>query len=134
MLLPDQPRDFPYRRWVRMSFRALHIFAIGVLIGGHVFDQSVALLMPWLIFAVTSGVLLLVTDLVASCAVLFEARGLAIVAKLVLLVLVPVFWDARVFILAVVLVIGVFFSHMPGKYRHRVMIAKKWVTADNKVE
>lgn len=133
-LLPERPRDFPYRRWVRMSCRALHIFAIGILLGGHVFNQSVDALMPWLMLAIGSGFLLLATDLLASCAVLFEARGLAILAKLLLLLLVPVFWEARVFILAVALVIGVFFSHMPGKYRHRVLIAPNWVTAGNKTE
>ena len=134
LLLPEKPRDFPYRRWVRMSCRALHIFGIGVLLGGHVFEQPVDLIMPWLLLAVASGFLLLATDLVASCAVLFEARGLAILAKLLLLLLVPILWDARVFILAIALVIGVFFSHMPGKYRHRVLIAPNWVTAGNRTE
>ena len=57
-------------------------------------------------------------DLYASCAVLCELRGLAVLLKLVLLLLVQVWWDLRVPLLLSALVIGSVVSHMPGRFRH----------------
>ena len=115
-LFPKVPRDFSYRRGVRIALRAAHIFTAGTLLGGYIFDQPVAVLEPWLFGTVISGFLLLATDLHASLAVLLELRGLGVLVKLVLLALVPVFWDAHISLLIAALMIGAVTSHMPGKY------------------
>ncbi len=62
------------------------------------------------------------TDLHASVAVLCEARGIAVIAKVVLLLLIPVFWEVRVPLLVIILLIGAVSSHMPKRMRHRVLI------------
>lgn len=74
--------------------------------------------------------LLTSTDLHASFAVLCELRGLAVVAKLLLVLAVPFFWDARVALLIVALVIGAVVSHMPGRYRHIQILMRGRVVAD----
>lgn len=121
-LLPAEPRDFPFRRTVRILLRSAHIFATGTLVGGYIFNQPTAELMPWLWGSVVTGILLMATDLHASVAVLCEARGIAVVAKVVLFLLVPVFWEARVPLLVIILLIGAASSHMPKRVRHRVLI------------
>lgn len=117
-----QPREFPYRRTVRILLRSVHIFATGTLVGGYIFNQPTVVLMPWLWGSVLTGILLLATDLHASVAVLCEARGIAVIAKVVLLLLIPVFWEARVPLLLMILLIGAVSSHMPKRMRHRVLI------------
>ncbi len=116
------PRDFPYRRTVRILLRSAHIFATGTLVGGYIFDQPTAVLMPWLWGSAVSGILLLATDLHTGIAVLCEARGVAVIAKVVLLLLIPVFWEARIPLLVFILLIGAVSSHMPKRIRHRVLI------------
>ncbi len=131
-LFPRVPRDFTFRRGVRIGLRALHIFTAGTLLAGYIFDQPVAVLELWLFGTVISGFLLLATDLHASLAVLLEVRGLAVFAKLVLMALVPVFWDARVSLLFAALVIGAVTSHMPGKYRHKVILFRDHIVPDQR--
>ncbi|MCB1756085.1 MAG: hypothetical protein KDJ38_11210 [Gammaproteobacteria bacterium] len=118
LLFPEEPRTFPFRRTVRTLLRTLHILAIGTLLGGHIFEQPVELLEPWLWASVISGLLLLATDMHASFEVFFQVHGLVVLLKVALLMLVPVFWEQRVWILIAVLVIGSVSSHMPGRFRH----------------
>jgi hypothetical protein len=123
-LFPSTPRDFPYRRTLRVGLRALHILTAGTLVGGHIFAQPTEVLLPWLLGAILSGSLLLLTDLHASCAFLLEARGVAVIAKLIVLGLVAVFPDKAVVLLVSVLLIGAVSSHLPKRHRHRALLFK----------
>lgn len=131
-LFPENPRDFPYRRALKTSLRTLHIFAAGTFLGGHIFAVSSTQLEPWLWATVLSGLLITMTDLHASFAVLGELRGIAVLVKLLLVLAVPVFWDARVALLIAALVIGAVISHMPGRYRHIQVFLRDRVVADNR--
>ncbi len=119
LLFPEELRTFPFRRTARTILRTLHILTMGTLLGGHIFSQPVAVLEPWLWGAVLSGLLLLATDMHASMSVFYQMHGLVVIIKVGLLLLVPLFWDYRVAILILVLVIGSVSSHMPGRFRHR---------------
>ena len=131
-LFPDPPRDFPARRLTRTVLRAVHILCGGVLLGGYVFAVGGSALNLWWYATVISGGLLLATDLHASCAALFEARGLAVVAKVVLLLLLPVAGEHAIWLLAIVLLIGAVSSHLPGRYRHMVVFLRDRVTVDTR--
>ena len=85
--VPPEPRSFPFRRGLRTLLRALHILTTGVLLGGHVFDQPQELLTPWLWGSIVTGLVLFATDLYASCAVLLEARGVAVFVKIGLMMM-----------------------------------------------
>ena len=102
------------------------------MLGGYVFDQSAAVLEPWLWGTVISGIFILVTDLHASFAVLFEVRGIAVLIKAILLVLIAVFWEERIILLISALVIGVVSSHMPKQYRHKVFFIDKQIISDTR--
>jgi multisubunit Na+/H+ antiporter MnhB subunit len=132
LLFPKVPRNFPFRRTVRTGLRTVHILTSGVLLGGYIFNQPTAELEPWLLATVISGILMLATDVHASAAVLIELRGLAVVIKLVLLALVPVFWDARIALLLASLVIGSIISHMPKRYRHKVLFFHRKIVPDER--
>jgi len=130
ILFPKELRSFPYRRNIRITLRTLHILSGGVLLGGHVFNQPVEALHLWLIATVLSGLLLLLTDLYASAAILFELRGVVGILKISLLLLVPIFWQQRIFILMLVLIIGAVSSHMTGRLRHRRVLFSRCQAID----
>lgn len=131
-LFPAAPRDFPLRRATRSALRTLHILFTGILLGGHVFEQPAGVLTGWLWGSIVSGLVLFATDLYASCAVLFEVRGVAVLAKLLLLLLVPLMWDLRVWLLAAALVIGAVSSHLSRDHRHRLLFFKDRLSVDRR--
>ncbi len=102
--------------------RSAHIFTTSVLLAGFIFAQPTTALMPWLWASVITGMAMLATDVGAVIAALRQLRGLAVIAKVVLLLLVPVFWEARVPLLVTILSIGTVSSHIPKRMRHRVLI------------
>lgn len=120
-LFPTEPRVFPFRRGVRIALRTAHILTSGVLLGGYIFNQPVTVLEPWLWSAVITGLLLFAVDLSATLAVLFELHAVAVIAKILLLPLVFVFWDHRVSLMIIILVIGGISSHMPSRFRHKLI-------------
>lgn len=131
-LFPEQPREFPYRRAIRITLRALHILTTGVLLGGHIFQQPTIALEPWLWVAILSGLTIILTDIYSSFAVLFEIRGIVVLIKIVLLSLVAVFWEQRIFLLVLILFIGAISSHMPKRYRHRLLFLQSKIHPDQR--
>ena len=119
-LLPDSPRDFPGRRLIRSILRTVHILGGGVLIGAYLFEQSASSIHTWYACAVISGLLLLLTDLHASCALVFEWRGLAIMSKIGLMLALPAVPGYEVYILGAILTIGSLSSHLSRQFRHRM--------------
>jgi len=132
LLFPEEPRDFPFRRAVRSLLRALHILTGGTLLGGYVFGQSPDAIRPWLLGTMASGCLLLATDLHASLAVLCEVRGALTVGKLLLLAVVPAIAGAGASLAAGALLIGAVGSHLPRRYRHRVLLFADRIVPDRR--
>ena len=132
VLFPAEPRSFPFRRGIRPLLRALHIMTTGVLLGGHIFEQSAELLLPWLWGSIGTGLALFATDLYASAAVILEVRGMAVFVKIGLLMLIPVMWDHRVALLTAALIIGAISSHLPRTYRHLLLFFRDKVVVDQR--
>ncbi|MBI4025684.1 MAG: hypothetical protein HY360_11940 [Verrucomicrobia bacterium] len=118
ILFPDPPRELPAERAIRMSLRTAHIAATGILLGGHCFGVAPDRLIPWLWPAILSGAAFVAVELYGSCAWFFETRGVLVALKWLLLLLVPIFWEARVWLLLTILAIGSVGSHMPGRFRY----------------
>jgi len=117
---------------LRNLIRALHILATGVLLGGYIFLQPAIALEPWLLASVITGLLLLAIDLHASMAVLLEVRGLLLLIKLALLLLLPIFEQLSIPLLIIVLFIGAIGSHMTKRYRHKVLLFEKFIVPDER--
>jgi hypothetical protein len=117
-LCPVPPRHIPGRRALSVAFRTAHLATFGVLLGGHVLGVEPARLTPFLVGTAVSGVLLAALDLASTCEWLLEGRGLAVAAKLGILALVPWFWQQRVPLLLLVVVVASVGAHMPGRFRH----------------
>jgi hypothetical protein len=123
MLCPEPPRRLRGHRLLGVALRTAHLLAVGTLLGGHVFDVAAERLVPFLVAAIVTGAGMVALELAATCAWLFMGKGLAVVLKLALLLLVPAFWEQRVFVLVAVTVVAGFGSHMSARFRHHSLLA-----------
>lgn len=118
-LLPEPPRAIPRDRLWRTLVRALHLAAMGVLLGGVAFRIDQARLEPWILGTLATGFLLLAFDLYKSCAWLAQGSGAAFLLKGLLLG-GGFLWPAQRFAwyLAATVVAGIG-AHMTGRWRHQ---------------
>ena len=120
-------RRVPHERAWNVGLRTLHLMAFGVLLGGHFWDVQAELLLPTLALTVASGAALMGLELYKSVHWLFLVKGLAVLAKLALLLLVPLFWEARVPLLLAVVALASIGAHMPARYRHYSVLHRRVV-------
>ncbi len=124
-LFPESPRVLPYARGISITFRTVHIAAIGILMGGHVFAVPDVRLLPWLYLSLVSGTGLIGIELYSSCKWLYQGKGILVLVKLLLVAAVAVFWEQRVWLLLVALVISSVGSHMPGHFRYYSILHRR---------
>lgn len=122
LLFPDPPRRIPRHRALGLTLRTAHLMTFGALLGGHLFDVDPARLTPFLIATIVSGGALLALELASTCAWLFTGKGLMVLTKLLILLMVPFFWEHRVFLLLLTVAVASVGSHMPARFRHRCFL------------
>jgi hypothetical protein len=118
LLCPEPPRRLPAQRLLGVALRTAHLLTVGTLLGGHVFGVDAERLWPFLVGAILTGVGMITLELASTCAWLLAGKGLAVLLKLGLLLLIPPFWEHRVIILVAVTVVAGFGSHMSARFRH----------------
>jgi len=122
LLFPDPPRQIPRHRVLGVALRTAHLMTFGALLGGHLFAVDPTRLMPFLIATIASGLGLMALELASTCAWLFMGKGLAVLLKLLVLLMVPVFWEHRVPLLLLTVAMASVGSHMPSRFRHRLVL------------
>jgi hypothetical protein len=105
-----------------MGLRTAHIVATAALYGGHVYDVSAERLLPALVATVATGAVLTGFEIFRAPVWFIQVRGVATFAKLGLVMSVALFWEWRVALLTVAVVIGVVASHMPGRWRYHSLL------------
>jgi len=115
---PGWLRIWPSARSWNVALRTAHIAVAGALFGGHVFGVSAERLIWWLYPTLVTGAVLSVLEAYPTVSWCHEARGLCVIAKIVLLCCIPWLWEYRALILVVVITIGSVGSHMPRRFRH----------------
>lgn len=118
LLFPPVPRSLPYNRGISIGFRTLHLLASSLLIGGHAFGAEPERLVALLYLTVGSGLGLIFLELYRSCDWVYQGMGLLVMLKAVITASAGVWWDQRVPLLCLVVVLGSVGSHMPARYRH----------------
>lgn len=108
----------PYARGISILFRTVHIAAIGILLGGHVFAVPASRLLPFLYLSIISGAGLIGIELYSSCKWVYQGKGILVLIKLLVVAAAAVFWEQRVWLLLIALVMGSVGSHMPGRFRY----------------
>lgn len=124
--LPEKARHLPGSRAWSITFRTLHLAAFGVLLGGHAFAVETDKLLPYLYLTILSGIGLIALEMYAvGLYWLFLGKGLMVLAKLGILLAVPFFWEQRLALLLVVVVIASIGSHMPARFRHYSVLHRR---------
>jgi len=123
---PEKARRLPGSRAWSITFRTLHLAAFGVLLGGHAFAVEADKLLPYLYLTILSGIGLIALEMYAvGLYWLFLGKGLMVLAKLGILLAVPFFWEQRLALLLVVVVVASVGSHMPARFRHYSVLHRR---------
>ena len=123
VFFPDPPRRIPHHRALGIALRTAHLMTFGALLGGHLFAVDASRLRPFLIATIASGLGLMALELASTCAWLFMGKGLAVLLKLLVLLMVPVFWEHRLPLLLATVAVASVGSHMPARFRHSFVLA-----------
>lgn len=127
---PELTRFLPGARAWSITFRTLHLAAFGVLLGGHAFAVDPEKLLPSLWLTILSGIGLIALEVYATGLYwLFLGKGMMVLVKLGLLVLVPIFWEQRLALLLLVVGIASVGSHMPARFRHYSFLHRRVIGA-----
>ena len=122
---PPKTLRIPCARAWNLGFRTAHIATMGVLLGGHVFNISKTDLLPWLQATIVTGLALAFIDAFPRVRWFYQGRGVFVFVKLALMCLIPWFWEYRVAILMLIVVIASVGSHMPGRFRYYSVLHRR---------
>lgn len=114
-------------RGIRTTLRTAHILAFAALFGGHVYGIPAERLVAALWATLGTGASLVALEVYHTPVWAVQLRGLATFLKCLLVALVAVWWDLRVALLALTIVIGSVSSHMPGRYRYYSVLHRRQV-------
>lgn len=127
---PEPSRRVPHARAWNVALRTLHLMAFGILVGGHFWGVPTESLYPALWATVVSGGALMGLEIYQNVQWLFLVKGLVVLAKLALLLLVPFFWEARVPLLLAVVALSSVGAHMPARFRHYSVLHRRVLLAE----
>ena len=125
ILFPNPLRPLPYARAWNIALRTAHIAVTGILLGGHAFEVDEGRLRTMLYLSILTGVGLTAVEAYPSCRWLYQGRGVIVLLKLVLLCLIPVWWEHRLLMLLVIVVIASVGSHMPARFRYYSLVHRR---------
>lgn len=108
----------PYLRGAEVAVRAIHLVAMGLVLGGIRMGGTHETLLGPIVATVSSGLALLWISTLRGCLRLHQGAGWALLAKLALLGLGNVFPGSRLPFYAAATVISGVGSHMPAAWRH----------------
>jgi hypothetical protein len=117
-----EPRPVPAARILRTALRTAHLIAAGALYGGHVYGVEAERLVPALAAVLATGGAFLGLEVYQSSIWLVQVRGVATLTKLATVAAVALFWEFRVPLLTLAVIIGGVSSHMPGRWRYHSVL------------
>jgi hypothetical protein len=118
LMLPPQSRTFPGKRWVQISLRTAHLIGTAGIGGAFLYGAPTSAWLPYFWVLLLSGVAMVLLQLWSNAVWLLQLRGLAILAKLALLALVPLWPQAALPVCIAVVTISGVISHAPGNTRY----------------
>jgi hypothetical protein len=116
------PRPVPAARLLRTILRTAHLIAAGALYGGHIYGVEPERLVPALAAVLATGGAFLGIEVYQASVWLVQIRGVATLVKLALVAAVAPFWEFRVLLLTLAVIIGGVSSHMPGRWRYHSVL------------
>jgi hypothetical protein len=118
------------KRWTKISLRTLHLVSVAGVGGGVLFALEKDLWLYYWWLALVSGALMMLMDITANTVWVVQIRGVAIIVKLMLLLLLGYHpgWDN--FLLVTMIIISAVISHAPGKVRYYSLYHRRVINSD----
>ncbi|MCU7835829.1 MAG: hypothetical protein KZQ83_11340 [gamma proteobacterium symbiont of Taylorina sp.] len=118
LFFPEQSRSFYAKRWLDIILRTIHLIGLLGVSGGILFFIEQSLWLPYFLMTVLSGLAMTILSLWSNGKWLLQNCGLAIILKIVLLILIPVFPDNSQYLLFIIIIISAISSHAPARFRY----------------
>lgn len=112
------PRPLSGKRWLDIALRSLHLVGLLGVGGGMVYDVAMSEVLPWLWLTALTGLAMVSLSLWSNRRWLRQLRGIAILVKLVILALIPLFPEQGVGLLIGVTLLSGVVAHAPGSVRY----------------
>lgn len=118
LMFPENSRGFPGMRWVNISLRTLHLIGIAGIGGAYFYTVDGNAWMPYLWLTLFSGFSLMGISVYSNGIWLIQLRGLAILIKLLLLLMVTAIPQASLPLIILVIILSGVVAHAPGNLRY----------------
>ena len=118
LLFPAKNRTFPGKRWLRISFRTLHLIGTAGVGGGYFYQSPREAWLPYLALTIVSGFAIVFLELWTNAIWFIQARGVAILVKIVLLAGLHLGEGYGAPALVISIVISGLIAHAPGNVRY----------------
>lgn len=118
IIFPAESRLIPGQRWVNISLRTLHLLGMAGLGGGYFYAAAGETWLGFLYLTLASGLALMLLSIWSDGIWLMQLRGQAILLKVSLLALMPVWPEQETPLLVAVILISGLISHAPGDFRY----------------
>ncbi len=118
LIFPRESRHFPGKRWTNILLRTLHLIGLAGLGAGFLYpDGSDAWRVYWLL-TLYSGFGLMGISIWSNGIWMVQLRGQAILLKILLLFLIPIWPETQFGLFLVVIVISGLIAHAPANVRY----------------
>ena len=128
-LFPAESRFFPGQRWTNIGLRTLHLIGIAGLGAGFLYAAADDSWRLYLYLASLSGLGLTLISIWSNGIWLLQLRGQAILFKLLLLAMIPLWPQWRLPLFLAVLVISGLISHAPASVRYYSLYHRRRIEA-----
>ena len=118
ILFPEHSRSFYGKRWFDISLRTIHLIGLLGVSGGVLFNAEQSLWYPYFLTTILSGVAMVLLSLWSNANWILQNRGLIIIAKVVILLLLPVLPGYEQYLLMIIVIMSGFSSHAPARFRY----------------
>lgn len=118
ILFPERSRTFYGKRWLDIALRTIHLIGLLGLAGGVLFSAEQSLWLPYFISTIISGSAMVLLSLWSNANWILQNRGLVIIAKVVLLSLLPMLTGYEQYLLIIIVVMSGISSHATAKFRY----------------
>ena len=117
VLFPDIDRNFPGLRWVNILLRTTHLVGVAGIGAACLYNIETRVWLPYLGLTIISGSLMMGLSIWSNAIWLLQLRGIAMLAKLLLLSLCLINGGDTTIFITVIVISGII-SHAPGKLRY----------------
>jgi len=118
LVFPEQSRGFKGKRWVDVILRTIHLVGLLGIAGGILFQAPESQWYIYFLTTILSGIAMISISIWSNGKWMLQNRGLAIIVKFSLLLLIPTFPNLALQILIIVVIISGISSHAPARFRY----------------